>query len=99
MKVKNYRTLICADKSRFKKLTAKEGDKMKEKVCKNCKYWGEEKDHPGQAFVVDGVDARACSLEPFGTSKMKEGDCAIICGHDGPIYFGSEFGCIRFEKK
>lgn len=66
-------------------------------VCNNCKHWAKEKDKYEVGHIADGVDARPCALEPFDISSMTKKDCAIICGHDGAIYFGSEFGCVRFD--
>jgi len=40
-----------------------------------------------------------CELEPFDVGNMKENHMAIICGHDGPIFVGSKFGCVNFERK
>ncbi len=63
--------------------------------CKDCKHWGKEKLY--ESHMADGIDARECELAPFDIGGMKENDCAIMCGHDGGIYFGSGYGCINFE--
>lgn len=62
--------------------------------CKDCKYWGKvpEDDH----FLI--IDARPCSISPADTRDMKIDGFAIICGHDGPVYCGAEFGCVNFER-
>jgi hypothetical protein len=62
-------------------------------LCKNCKYWGKE-----LAKINGSIDARACELEPFDVRDMKEDQCAVVCGHDGGIVYGRNFGCIHFEK-
>ena len=68
-------------------------------MCKDCKHWEPEKDPYNQHYIAEGVDARPCSLEPFQTSSMTKNDCAILCGHDGAIYFGADFGCVKFAEK
>jgi hypothetical protein len=63
-------------------------------LCKNCKYWGKEPEPDDHTFI----DARTCELEPFDLRDMKEDQCAVVCGHDGGIVYGRNFGCIHFEK-
>ena len=65
--------------------------------CKNCIYWGREPLTPTN--MPEGIDIRGCDLEPCDQITMKETDIAVLCGDDGGIYYGSEFGCNRFEPK
>lgn len=77
---------------REKKRRSKDMDK---EVCRTCAFWGKERDGDDSPTV----DARGCELEPFDVRNMKITDCAVMCGHDGGIYYGAEFGCNRWEAK
>lgn len=69
---------------------------MTTRICKHCKHWSKEE--VLESRMADGVDARSCELEPFDIGGMGSNDCAIMCGHDGSIYFGSNFGCMKWEE-
>ena len=64
---------------------------MDDEVCRTCKHWGKGEENEGAP-----VDSRPCELEPFDIRNMKITDCAVMCGHDGGIFFGAEFGCNRW---
>jgi hypothetical protein len=63
--------------------------------CKNCKFW--EFEH--KATEKYEVNIGYCDIQPFQVSSMKSNQMAILCGHDGLIYTGEDFGCINFEAK
>ena len=68
--------------------------KTMEKCCGNCRHWKKIDDEERLNAV-----AGTCDKEPFDISYMKANEFAICCGHDGPIYFGIEFGCINWKAK
>jgi len=66
-----------------------------EKLCYTCKHWGPKEEY---GFGMNPqVDARYCNIEGTDTEEMKADEFAIICCHDGPVYTGSNFGCIHWE--
>jgi len=63
-----------------------------EPICRNCEHF------EGYKFHSNGFLIGFCALEPFEVSDMNSNQIAILCGHDGGVYYGEEFGC-KFWKK
>ena len=57
------------------------------KTCKTCRHWEEE--------IIERAESRVgtCAIQVEDIYSMPSNGVGIICGHDGPIYFGCEFGC------
>jgi len=60
--------------------------------CQYCKWWTE-----GPKFRV-GI--RPCTYGKWAdVQDMPLNGMAILCGHDGPIFTGADFGCVNFEAR
>ena len=63
-----------------------------ERICKNCLFWKRVDEKWASAIV--GI----CDLEPGDIRDMKSDQCAVVCGHDGAIHCGENFGCIHWAE-
>lgn len=61
-------------------------------TCKDCGHWKNKEKHWAGFFVG------TCNKEPFDVRDMKADEMAVVCGHDGSVSVGENFGCIHFEK-
>lgn len=66
-------------------------------TCKTCNFFVPFTKE--SSLIKDGVGIGTCDKEPFDTWSMESNNMAIICGHDGPIYVGEDFGCVNYERK
>lgn len=62
--------------------------------CKDCMFWENESKHKKRLFKIG-----ECANEPFDVADMDSDTFAITYGHDGSIYTGEDFGCIKFVAK
>ena len=62
-------------------------------LCKDCSNFDDIEKHE------DGFLIGSCEVEPFDMREMISDQCAVVCGHDGYVVVGENFGCIHFQKK
>lgn len=61
------------------------------KICETCKYFEPNEERNG----FNGFCDKATSQE----NEMNSNQFAILCGHDGPIYVGKDFGCVNWKRR
>lgn len=67
-----------------------------EKKCKNCLHF----EKVLMTSLEYSKNIGICRKEAESIFECNETrPFAIMCGHDGPIYFNENFGCILFEAK
>jgi hypothetical protein len=64
-------------------------------TCATCIHW---KPDPEIVFSP-GFLIGTCEREPFDITTMRPDDMAVVCGHDGPILTGPQFGCLHHTPR
>lgn len=62
--------------------------------CKDCNYFKIDEDESNNDFKIG-----FCAVQGSETTDMKSDEMAVICSHDGGVFVGENFGCIKFSKK